>query len=55
MHPLDDAPHPAIRWQVMRDHPEHIPLQMATRIGSASRWNTLRAPQVLRWYNNATR
>jgi len=41
------------RWPLNLLHPEHIPLQMETGIGSASRWNTLRALRVLRWYNNA--
>jgi len=27
---------------------------METDVGSASRWNTLRALRVLRWYNNST-
>jgi hypothetical protein len=49
------ASDPAIRWQVMRDllHPEHIPLEMETSVGRPSRWNTLRALRVLRWYNNS--
>lgn len=42
------------RWPLNLLHPEHIPLQMETAVGSASRWNTLRALRVLRWYNNAT-
>jgi hypothetical protein len=41
------------RWPLNLRHPEHIPLQMETAIGSASRWNTLRALRVLRWYDNA--
>jgi len=43
------------RWPLNLLHPEHIPLQMETHVGSASRWNTLRALRVLRWYNNVTR
>ncbi len=42
------------RWPLNLVHPDHIPLQMETAIGSASRWNTLRALRVLRWYGNAT-
>ncbi len=34
--------------------PEHIPLEMETGVGGASRWNTLRAVRVPRWYNNST-
>ncbi len=42
------------RWPLNLLHPEHIPLEMETDIGGASRWNTLRALRVLRWYNNST-
>ena len=41
------------RWPLNLLHPEHIPLQMETQVGRASRWNTLRALSVLRWYNNS--
>jgi len=40
------------RWPLNLLHPERIPLKMETAIGSASRWNTLRALRVLHWYNN---
>jgi hypothetical protein len=43
------------RWPMNLLHPEHIPLEMETGVGRASRWNTLRALRVLRWYNDATR
>jgi hypothetical protein len=42
------------RWPLNLLHPEHIPLQMETEVGRASRWNSLRALRVLRWYNNST-
>ena len=42
------------RWPLNLLHPENTPLEMETRVGSASRWNTLRALRVLRWYNNST-
>jgi hypothetical protein len=42
------------RWPLNLLHPEFIPLQMETGVGSASRWNTLRALRVLRWYNSKT-
>jgi len=42
------------RWPLNLLHPEYIPLKLETGIGSASRWNTLRALRVLRWYNNST-
>src|SRR5205814_8098196 len=41
------------RWLLNLLHPEDIPLEMEADVGSASRWNTLRALRVLRWYNNA--
>src|SRR5580704_10959093 len=40
------------RWPLNLRHPEHIPLEMETGVGRASRWNTMRALRVLRWYNN---
>jgi hypothetical protein len=42
------------RWPLNLVHPEYIPLEMETGVGRASRWNTLRALRVLRWYNNST-
>jgi hypothetical protein len=42
------------RWPLNHLHSERIPLKMETGVGRASRWNTLRALRVLRWYNNAT-
>jgi hypothetical protein len=42
------------RWPLNLLHPEEIPLQMETAVASASRWNTLRALRVLRWYTNST-
>ncbi len=41
------------RWPLNLLHPEKIPLEMETRVAGASRWNTLRALRVLRWYHNA--
>jgi hypothetical protein len=40
------------RWPLNRLHPEFVPLKLETEVGSASRWNTLRALRVLRWYNS---
>ncbi len=40
------------RWPLNLCHAERIPLVMETAVGSASRWNTLRALRVLRWYSN---
>lgn len=41
------------RWPLNLLHRERIPLDMETDVGSASRWNTLRALRVLRWYYNS--
>jgi hypothetical protein len=41
------------RWPLNLLHPEYIPLEMETAVGSASRWNTLRALRVLRWYDSS--
>ena len=43
------------RWPLSVLYGERIPLEMETAVGGASRWNTLRALRVLRWYNNSTR
>jgi hypothetical protein len=42
------------RWPLDLLHRERIPLEMETVVGRASRWNTLRALRVLRWYSNST-
>ncbi len=42
------------RWPLNLRHPEYVPLEMETGVGRASRWNTMRALRVLRWYNNPT-
>jgi hypothetical protein len=38
------------RWPLNLLHPEKLPLEIETQVGSASRWNTLRALRVLNWY-----
>ncbi len=43
------------RWPLNLLHRERLPLPLETEVGSANRWNTLRALRVLRWYNNAMR
>ena len=42
------------RWPLNLLHRERIPLEMETAVGSASRWNTLRALRVLRWFNDSS-
>jgi hypothetical protein len=41
------------RWPLNLLHPEFVPVEMETEVGSASRWNTLRALRVLRWYESS--
>ena len=41
------------RWPLNLFHPEQIPIKMETEVARASRWNTLRALRILRWYGNA--
>jgi hypothetical protein len=41
------------RWPLNLVHPDRIPIDMETEVGRASRWNTLRALRVLRWYHNS--
>jgi hypothetical protein len=40
------------RWPLDLLHRERIPLELETDIGRASRWNTLLALRVLRWYDH---
>ncbi|MGE5735516.1 MAG: hypothetical protein ACM34E_10540 [Acidobacteriota bacterium] len=42
------------RWPLDLLHRERIPLEMETSVGSASRWNTLRALRVLSWNCTST-
>jgi hypothetical protein len=39
------------RWPLNLRHAQHLPVQMESEVGRASRWNTLRALRVLRWYD----
>jgi hypothetical protein len=41
------------RWPLNLLHRERIPMEMETGVGGASRWNTLRALRVLRWYDDS--
>lgn len=38
------------RWPLNVLYPPRIPLEMEVAVGRASRWITLRALRVLRWY-----
>jgi hypothetical protein len=41
------------RWPLGIIHPDEVVAEPGTAEGSPSRWNTLRAMRVLRWYDNA--
>ena len=43
------------RWPLNFLHRERIPIEIETAVASASRWNSLRALRVLRWYGASTR
>jgi len=40
------------RWPLNLLHKEEIPLEMETQVGHASRWNSLRALRVLKWWGS---
>jgi hypothetical protein len=40
------------RWPLNFRHAEHLPIEMETRVGSASHWNSLRALRVWRWFSS---
>ena len=42
------------QWPLNLLHRERIPVEMGSHRGGASRWNTLRALRVLRWYGEST-
>jgi hypothetical protein len=43
------------RWPLENPHPGEVQLEMDEGEGRPSRWNTLRATRVLRWYHEAQR
>jgi len=42
------------RWLLDRAYDEALAFPFGESVGEPSRWNTLRALRVLRWYNNKT-
>jgi hypothetical protein len=40
------------RWQLNLIHKEGVPVEMETEVGRASRWNSLRALRVLKWFGD---
>jgi hypothetical protein len=42
------------RWPLELVHQGEMPIEMDQTVGPASRWNTLRALRVLKWYSAAT-
>jgi hypothetical protein len=53
---VEERAHQNGRWPLNHLNPDHdrIPLELETKVGSASRWNTLRALRVLHWYRSRT-
>ncbi len=45
--------HQNLRWPLNLRHPEYVPIEMEAGVGHASRWNSLRALRVLRWYQQS--
>jgi len=43
------------RWILENPHPDELDFEMDEGEGKPSRWNTLRAMRVLRWYDPAQR
>jgi hypothetical protein len=39
------------RWALDRIHPGRVHFHLESDVGAASRWNTLRALRVLRWWD----
>jgi hypothetical protein len=39
------------RWTMNHLHPDRLGFALEPETGRASRWNTLRAMRVLRWFN----
>jgi hypothetical protein len=48
---VEDRQHQNGRWPLNHLHRDssRVPIQLETEVGSASRWNTLRALRVLDW------
>ena len=47
---LKSRRHPGGHWLLERSYYEALPLPLGESVGQPSRWNTLRALRVLRWY-----
>lgn len=47
---VEERRHQNGRWPLNVVHPDRIPFDMEPGVGKASRWNTLRALRVLKWY-----
>jgi hypothetical protein len=50
VHFIDSRRQPDGRWLLDRAYDEALSLPVGERVGEPSRWNTLRALRVLRWY-----
>jgi hypothetical protein len=47
---IESKRHPDNRWVLDRAYDEALALTIGESVGATSRWNTLRALRVLRWY-----
>jgi len=52
---LESRRQPDGRWLLDRAHDEALPFKFGEAVGEPSRWNTLRALRVLRWYESLVR
>jgi hypothetical protein len=49
VHLIESRRQPDGRWLLDRAYEEALPFPFGESVGEPSRWNTLRAPRVLRW------
>jgi len=52
---IESRRQPDGRWLLDRAYDEALAVQVGEPVGEPSRWNTLRALRVLRWFEDANR
>jgi len=52
---IESRRQPDGRWLLDRAYDEALAVPVGEPVGEPSRWNTLRALRVLRWYEDANR
>ena len=55
VHVIESRRQPDGRWLLDRAYDEALAVPVGEPVGEPSRWNTLRALRVLRWYEDANR